>query len=120
MNLKSKLIISVFGLIMIVLGFTLGDIVIEIGYKNITNEFISIITIIAVALEYMALGVKIEEPIKTIKSYNNQQLITFSIATIVLIYAIFGLFGHMSLSGFTSGQLIVIGALTFIDVWRNN
>jgi hypothetical protein len=116
-SFKTKLIVTVFGLLMILLGFNLGGIMIKFGFTDITMIVVSIITLVAIVLEYVALGVTFDRPIMTIKKFNNQQKITFAIASIVGFYAVFSLFGSSEMSSFTSGQLIVIGFLTVLDTW---
>lgn len=116
-NFKTKLIITVFGILMVMLGFTLTDLIIKVGFQEITRQVIAIVTLVAIILEYVTLGIRPNNVIKTVKRFTNQQKITFVIASIVGVYAILGLFGWEGISSFTSGQLIVVGFLTILDVW---
>ncbi len=118
LSTRTKIVLTAFGLGMMALGFVIEDLIIKVGLSDVTAEVIAVVSLVAVLLQFMSLGIKPSNVINRIKSFDSGELITFIITLAVGIYAIANLLGWEGLLSFTGGQLIVVGAFTVIDTYK--
>lgn len=116
--LTAKITMIFLGLVLVSLSFVLNDIVIAIQSKSITYLVIGIVLIVSSVISYIELGLKRWTDWSKLMKFQNQQLLSFTIATLVLISGIMNIFGFNVLGFWNSGSVFMSGAIIILEAIR--
>ena len=115
----AKAVMTVFGVLLVLIGIYLQSLNISINGDPITVQVVGFFIIFAVLLQYLELGLKRYSDISKLKAFSVQQKITFWVATVILIQTILNMAGvWQTFSTFTSGFIIIIGLTITLEAWN--
>lgn len=115
----AKITMVSLGLLLMFIGFFLNDLVVVFESTSITHYVVGTILIISSIIIVIELGLKRYTDISKLKNFENQQLITFFIALLVLISGILNFFqlGYL-LNFFNAGSIVTSGSFIILEAFR--
>lgn len=117
--LTAKITMITFGILLIVVGFFVNDIVIIFEAQSITHLVVGTILILSSVIMFIELGFKRYTDWSKLKKFENQQLISFFIAVLVLLSGVLNFFqlGYL-IDFFNAGSIVTSGAFIILEALR--
>lgn len=118
---KAAMISMVFmGLLLVMVGLWNKEISLLLKDMDVTGYFLIYAAVGSFLLVSVELGIKRYSDLSKLKRFNNQQLISFSIACLVVISSVFATFlpGLSWLTWFNGGTFVVQGATVILEAFR--
>ena len=108
------------GLILVALGIWSREINLFLKETNITSYFLIYAALGSFLLVVIELGIKRYSDLSKLKKFNNQQLVSFGVACLVVVSSIFATFlpGLSWLTWFNGGVFVVQGLTVILEAFR--
>lgn len=116
--LTAKITMVFLGLLLVVLSFVINDILIVFKDTSITHYIVGVVLIMSAVIGYVELGLKRWTDWSKLKQFENQQLLSFAITSIVLVSGLLNLFNLNILGFWNSGSIFFSGAIIILEALR--
>ena len=120
----AKITMIFLGTLLVALSFVLNDIVIALHKVSITHYILGVTLIVSAIIGFVELGLKRWTDWSKLRSFENQQLLSFTISFIVLLSGLMNLFsvgtifGIDILSFWNGGAVFFSGAIIILEAIR--
>ncbi len=118
-NIKLRIVLTMFALIVIIIGIWLNDIRIMFQGTAIENYVFAVVVLAVAFIQFTTLGIKKYTDFSKLKLFSNEQYFSFWVTIITILFAFLNIFGLADSFGlFANGILIAQGFLLLLEVYR--